>query len=261
MFTDARISAAMQTMVNEIDAPPVPLFDIQRKISQPQTVVRFVPRYLQLAMATAAIMALVVFVFRSSSLGVVQTIEARYRAAVQAMGGIAPAERPPQALMPALSPQIATRATAQSRVPFTLVTPAGLPRDTVAAKIQTTPVAVYSKATHTWRIASQVVTFSYERAGGRSFDLMAERFDPRGEAPGRYLFEAKDPTADGRPVIVKHERFTWRNGDQTMTAVEWGITASEIAAIQAAMHGVSLPRRELHAPGSGTTTFIRLRTP
>lgn len=260
MFTDARIGAALKRMVTAIDAPPVPLLEIQGKISQPQTVVRSVPRYLQLALATAAMIAIAVLAFPSNSLGVVQTIEARYRAVVQAMGGIPPAVAPPKSLLPALSPQNATPTTAQSRVSFKLVTPAGLPHDIVSAKIQTTPVAVYSKTAHAWGVGSKIVTYYYDRAGGRSFDLTAERYNPR-EPPARYMFEAKDPTADGRPVIIKHEKFAWRNGNQTMTVVEGeGITASEIEAIRVAMHGVALPTRELHTPTSGTR-FIILRKP
>lgn len=70
--------------------------------------------------------------------------------------------------------------------------------------IRTTPTGVYSKETHAWRVGPPEVTFVYRRAGGREFVLIADRYDPHGEQPPKYMFEAKNPTADGRPVLVKH---------------------------------------------------------
>lgn len=262
MFADARIRAALHAMIRGIDAPPVPLPHIQRKLSQPQPSLRYTSRYLRLTIATVAVMAVLVVALPSISPALVQSIEARYRAALQAMGGIAPPPAP-ESLVSALSPQNATLATAQSRVRFTIVPPAGLPNDIASEKIQTTPTGVYSKITRSWRVGSPVVSFFYRRAGGRSFMLIADRFDPQSQLPSKYMFEAKDPAPDGRPVLVKHEMFAWRNGNQIMTVVEGrGISGSEIKAIRAAMHGVVLAQRGLHVPASGTSLkFLRITKP
>jgi len=253
MFTDARISAALRNMIQGIDAPPVPLSEIQRKVAQLQPAPRYVPRYLRPAIAVTAVIAVVFVVFSSSSVAVIQTIEARYRAALQALGGIAPPPVP-KSINSSLSSQRATLSTAQSRVRFTIIPPAGLPSDVVSSSIQTTPTAVYSKATHSWHVGPRAVNFSYRRAGGRWFALVAERFDPQSGFPPKYMFEPKPPAPDGHPVLTKYEHFAWRNGNQMMSATaDEGISAPEIAAIRLAMSGIALPRRELHGPDKGTS--------
>jgi hypothetical protein len=256
MFTDARISAALESMVHGVDAPPMPLADIQRKIAQPQPAVRHASRYFRLAIATMGIIAVIFVALRSDSLSFIRDIEDRYRAALQAKGGFAPPPAP-ESLWRAVQKQAwslpdATLATAQSRVPFTIVPPAGLPRNVVSARIRTAPTGVYSTVSHSWQIGPSAVTFIYRLAGGRSFDLLADRFDPKSSPPGKYIFEAMDPTPDGRPVLLKHEVFYWRNGDQIMSAIEGvGISAREIEAIRVAMHGVALPRRWPYHPEPG----------
>jgi hypothetical protein len=261
MYTDARISTALETMIRGIDAPPVPLSEILRKVRQPQPVPRYTSPYVRVALGAAAAIAVTVITLPSISPAFVQTIEERYRAALQALGGIAPPPAP-KSFVAMLSSKDATLATAQSRVNFTIVPPAGLPKDIASAKIWTTPTGVYSQANRSWRVGSPAVTFFYQRANG-SFSLLADRFDPRAGMPGKYMFEARDPGSDGRPVLIKHERFAWRNGDQIMTAIEnEDVSASEIDAIRVAMHGVALPRRELHAPDPGTShTLYRIDKP
>ncbi len=215
-------------------------------------------RYLPLAIAAALINALVFVALPSHSLIFIQTIEARYRAALQAKGGFAPPP-PPESLRQSVLKQAwsspdATLATAQSRVPFTIVPPAGLPHDVMSAKIRTAPTWVYSTVTHSWRIGPSTATFIYRRPGGRSFELLADRFDPQSGPPSKYIFEAKDPTPDGQPVLVRHELFAWRNGNQIMSVVEGdGISTREIEAIRNAMHGVALPGRWPYAPEPGTS--------
>ncbi|HEV7180583.1 MAG TPA: hypothetical protein VGN11_11985 [Candidatus Baltobacteraceae bacterium] len=258
MYTDARIKTALEILFQAIDAPPVSLADIRRKISQPQPVVRHAPPYARLAFAAAAVIAALVVTLPSMSPAFVETIEARYRAALQALGGIAPPSAP-QSVIAKLVPQITTLAAAQSRVRFTIVPPSGLPSDVVSSAIQTTPEGVYSKETRSWRVGSSDVIFAYRRAGGREFILLADHYDAHGELPSKYMFEAKNPTAGGRPVLVKHEQFAWRNGDQLMTATEGSqISAAEILAIQTAMHGIAVPRRELHTPETGMTMKLRV---
>ncbi|MEO6835635.1 MAG: hypothetical protein ABI231_06990, partial [Candidatus Tumulicola sp.] len=179
--------------------------------------------------------------------------EERYRTALQALGGIA-APAAPASLKSSLKSQTVTLATAQSRVRFTIVPPAGLPKDVVSEKIVTTPTGVFSKATHAWRVGSPALTFTYRRAGGNTFVLLADRYDPQDGLPPKYMFEALDPAPDGRPVLVKHEHFAWRNGSQVMSVnAGEGLSAAEIGSIRLAMHGVALLRRELHAPSSGTS--------
>lgn len=240
MFTDARITAALQTMVHGIDAPTVPLSEIQRKISQPQPVQRHSSRYSIIGTAAAAA-ALLVVAFPSIAPGFVQSVEARIAAVLQWQ----PPPPPPQWLTSAMSSQTATLATAQSRVPFKIVPPAGLPADIVSAKILTTSTVLYSKATHSWRKGTPDVAFTYRRADGRSFTLLADQFDPQAGPPPKYMFQDMGPAPDGRPVLVKHEHFAWRNGNQVMTVSEDdNISAREIEGIRVAMGGVALPRAE-----------------
>jgi len=152
----------------------------------------------------------------------------------------------------ALSSHNLTLAAAQARVLFKIAPPAGLPRDIVSAKILTAPTGVYSTLTHSWQTGPSTVTFIYRRAGGRSFSLLADRFDPRSGPESKYMIEAKEPTPDGQPVVVKHEKFAWRNGSQIMTAIEGeGITSAEIEAIRTAMNGVALPSRWPNPPEPG----------
>jgi len=254
MFTDARISAALETMVHGIDVPPVPLLEIQRKVSREQAAPRYISRYLMLA-AGAAAAAVLVVALPSIAPGFVQTVEERIAGVLQWQ----PPPPAPRLLTSAMS-KSATLATAQSRVPFTIVPPAGLPNDIVSAKISTTPSAIYTKTTRSWRAGSPEVTFTYHRADGRSFFLMADRFDPQtGPAP-KYIFEDKGQAPDGHAMLVKHQHFAWRNGNQVMTATEGaGLSAPEIEAIRVAMRGVALPRAETRAQlGSGTLVKLHL---
>ncbi|MDQ6825355.1 MAG: hypothetical protein M3007_07830 [Candidatus Eremiobacteraeota bacterium] len=257
MYTDERINAALETMLGGIDAPPVPLPDIRRKIAQPQAVVRHTPRYLRLAIATVGIIAIVFVALPSQSLNFIQSLEARYRAALQAKGGYAPPPIPESLQLEVLkqaerSPDVSLT-NAQSRVPFTIVPPTGLPHDIVSARIRTAPTWVYSTESQSWRVGPSFVTFIYRRSGHRSFQILADQFDPKSGSPGKYVFEAKPPAPNGSPVIVRHEIFHWRNGDQVMSAIAGAdISAPEIHTIVAAMHGVAIPGSwPAHTPAPG----------
>ncbi|MDQ2992234.1 MAG: hypothetical protein M3R30_05385 [Candidatus Eremiobacteraeota bacterium] len=253
MFTDARIGDALDTMVRGLVVPPVPLAAIHRKISQPRPAAPRLPSYVRLALAAAALIAIAIVAFPSTSAALIQSVEARYRAALQALGGTAPPPAP-QALISSLHVRSATLASARSRVRFTIVPPAGLPQDVVSIQIDTAPTGVYSKATRSWSVGSPSVTFSYRRSGGRAFSLRADRYDPQATLTGKYMFEALDPGPDGRPRLLRHRQFAWRNGNQIMTVIEdAGIGSREIEAIRQAMHGVILPQRDLHAPDRGAS--------
>jgi hypothetical protein len=249
MYTDSRISAAIEAMLDEITVPPVPLTEIQRKIAHSKPAKVRMSGYLRFAIASG-IVACLLAILSSSGLirAVALNVEDRYRAALEARGGFAP-PAPPEALWQEVlkqassSPNV-TFAEAQSLVPFAITPPAGLPRDVVSARIRTTPTLVYSPVTHSWRVGSRIVWFIYRRSGGSTFQLVADQFDPNIAPPGKYIFEAKDPTPDGRPVIVRHLRLVWRNGDQVTSATaDMGISAPEIEAIRSAMHGVLVPGR------------------
>jgi len=256
MSADARIPTALDAMIRGIVAPPVPLDAIHRRARSARATRAAFP-FLRVAIAAAALLAIGIVAFPSASSALIQGIEARYRAALQALGGVA-GPPVPRTIIASLQSQstAATLQGARSRVRFTLVPPVGLPRDVVAETIRTAPSGTYSKATRAWTIGPVYVTFTYRRADGRTFDLRAERYDPQAAPTGRYMFEALDPAADGSPRIVRHRRLVWRNGDQTMTAIAQGIGVAEIESIRHAMHGIALPQRGAHANGSGSRSTV-----
>ena len=258
MFPDLRIRTAVETMIGAIDAPPVPWANIRHRISQPQTVKRPAPPYARFAIAASLVLVAMSFAFPSASQALIQSIEERYRAALHAMGGYAPPPVP-TSFASTLTPTVTTLADARSRVPFTIVEPAGLPSDVVSQKIAVAPTGVYSEKTHTWGAGPPMVTFTYHRAHGHWFALVATSFDAA-YVPSQYLFEAQDEMAHGRPVIVRRENFAWRNGNQLMSiAVSNGISASEIDAIRLAMSGTPLVLQKKSTRGSGG--FVRLIKP
>jgi hypothetical protein len=250
MFTDASIGAAAESMLASINVPPIAMSEILRRAKASPRGVYAWPAFARPAIAAAAVVALGLVALPSVAPAVVQSVEAQYRAALQALGGIAPPS-PPHEFVAKLTPQTVTLAQAQSSVRFTIVQPAGLPSDVVSSSIHTAPMGFYAKASHAWRVGAARVTFAYHRTDGREFVLIAAPYDPK-DPPARYFFEAKDQARDGRPVLVKHELFAWRNGSQVLTAIEGSdISATEIAAIQLAMHGTPVARRALHGSASG----------
>lgn len=259
MSIDTRLTVDMKNLMTAIDAPAPQIDAINRKMlgSNPD-VVR--PRTRRpLALAAAAAVTIAVLVLPQVSPALVQSLEMRYREALSALGGNAP-PAPPQWIRDRLtvSESDATLASAQSRVQFTLTAPSGLPKDVVSSSIETAPVGIYSRERKSWQVGGAEVRFIYRRADGKSFMLLASQYDPA-LLPSRYLFEAKDPDASGKPVLIKHERFAWRNGDQLLTAQTGGASATEIAAIRAAMHGEPVALRA-HVPnehGSGTVRLLQ----
>ncbi len=237
MFIDARITAALDTMLGGIEAPPVPLAKIRRKTAQSRPIVGSASRFYPPAVAAAAAV-LLVFALPAVAPGFTQTIQAEIAAILHWK----PPPPPPKSVASALRSQTGSLAAAQARVSFKIVAPAGLPKNVVSEKIVMTPTGVYSKIKHLWSVGSPAVTFIYRRADGRTFMLMADRFDPREGPPSKYMFEDMDRMQNGREVIVRRERFTWRNGDQSMSAVAGeGISASEIAGVRIAMDGIAVP--------------------
>jgi hypothetical protein len=235
MFTDARIAAAFESLLGEMQPPPVPLAAIRGKTACPHPFPRRRPS-LRFAAAAAAVAVLVCLVVPSVAPGLAQTVESEIQALLQWK----PPPPAPRSVWSAMRPAAQTLATAQAQVAFKIVPPAGLPSDVVSEKISTIAAGVYSKATHSWSVGSRAVTFNYRRADGRSFMLTAHRFDSREGPPSKYIFNADEHDARGLPV--RHDVYTWRNGDQAMSGVAGeGISATEIAAIRGAMRGVVVP--------------------
>jgi hypothetical protein len=237
MYNDARIRSAVTTMIDGIAPPPVPLLAILRSAAR-SPVATEIPavHWLRSVAAAAAIVGVIAIGVPLIAPGVVESVEARI---AQILRWIPPSVPTPHWLTSQLRPQEATLAGAQARVPFTIVPPVGLPRDVTVLSIATSPSGVYDKLTGKWQLGSQVVYFSYRRSGSRSFTLLADRFDPRTGPPSQYQYEDTGRLRDGMPVLVRHEKFTWRNRDQVMTAIDdASISADEIQAIRNAMHGV-----------------------
>ncbi|MBV9647430.1 MAG: hypothetical protein JO043_08210 [Candidatus Eremiobacteraeota bacterium] len=250
MFPDAVLPQRLEAMLDGIVAPPAPLDAIRSKMLFARSEQRQRARSLRVALVAASVIAVLACVaMPMRSVGLVQAIEARYRAALRALGGEAPPPAP-AALVSHLISHDVTLTKAQSHVNFTIVPPVGLPPDVVAVRIVMANTGVYSRTWHTWTVGPPSVTFVCRRRNGNSFQLLADRFDPHEGSPPKYLFEAKDDAQTSGPlVLVRHEHFAWRNGDQVMSATESNaLRASEIESIRAAMHGIALPRRNLHAP-------------
>jgi len=253
MFADTRISPAVEAMLRGIDVPPVPLEAILRRAAQPETVSRSLPRHL---VAAAAVTVLLAAAVPAISPAFVQSIEARLQS-------LLPRHPPPHSITAVMQTHTGSLAMAQSRVHFTIVPPAGLPKDVTSATISTTPTAVYSKETRSWRVGPSDVQFTYRRSDGRSFFLIADRFDPKYCPPAKYIFDADGTAPDGHRITVKRKNFAWRNGDQVMgTNENEDISAREIESIRTAMHGIALPQRATLSPCKNQTTKqIRIVAP
>lgn len=236
MLTEARIAAAFEGLLAAIPVPPMPA----RKPSMPARK-RSHLRGLALTSAAAAVIALVVPVVAP---GLTQGLEARWAALIR----WTPPPPPPQTVSSKIVVRPGTLAAAQQRVDFPIVEPQGLPADVVSQRIVTVPTAVYTISTRRWNVASPAVFFTYVRHGNATFTLRAERFDPRTGPPSKYIFDAHE-RVNGLPV--RHDRYTWRNGEQVMTAVAGeGLSGAEIANIMRAMAGT--PVAETWPPRDGS---------
>lgn len=249
MFADTRLSSAMESMMRGIAVPPAPTAAIRVRMAAALPVPRRARvSVLRYAIAAAAVVALFCAVFPKASLALVDRFERivvdSYAAAYKVMGWTPPSP-PPKALERSISSERVTLAVAQSKVPFTIVVPSGVPSDATLASIHTLPVLIYDKTTGRWSKGAPAIDFRYRRAGKREFELMAGEDDPRLGPTSKYIYVAND-LPEGKVELIKHERFQWKNGNQLTTAIEDdGISAAEIGAIRAAMHGepiAHLPR-------------------
>ena len=153
--------------------------------------------------------------FRPSSLGLVRIVVSSYQDVIKVIGWTPPAGDPKSSVRGTAQ---ADAAAAQAYLDFALVPPSGLPADVVATKIWTIPTQIYTKATHVWETGPAFALFTYRRAGGRSFSILADRFDPRTGTPSKYMFLSQD-LPGGRTALTRYEKFIWRNGDQVTSIV------------------------------------------
>lgn len=237
MFADARIKSAVETIVTSVDVPPMQWHAIAARIAQPQPVERRASHVLRAAVAAAACLAVVFVAFPASSLGLVRIVVSSYQDVLKVIGWTPPAGAPKSSVRGTAQ---ADAAGARKYLDFALVPPSGLPADVVSTKIWTIPTQIYTKATHVWETGPAFALFTYRRAGGRSFSILADRFDARTGTPSKYMFLSQD-LPGGRTALTRYEKFIWRNGDQVTSIIEGdGISASEIAAIRQSMNGVPI---------------------
>jgi hypothetical protein len=251
MYADSRIRSGLEAMLHQIEVPSVPLLNIQQRMLRPRALTRR-SKGSYLRSAAAAAVAVIAVSFPIVAPSVVQSVRERIAEILQ---WTPPPVQPPRWLTSGFKHQTTTLAVAQTIVPFRIVPPAGLPGDVTSLTIETSTTGLYVKATRSWEKGTPAVFFNYQRSHGRSFSLLADRFDPREGPQGEYMFLDTGKMRDGIPVVIRFQKFIWRNGDQVMSVVADGISAGEIAAIRTAMHGTVVPPAQTRAEAdSGTVS-------
>ncbi|MBV8283407.1 MAG: hypothetical protein JO175_02095 [Candidatus Eremiobacteraeota bacterium] len=233
-------------MLSTIAVPPVPLAAILARASvvPPEGTRAFAPRsrpYLRFAVAAAAALVLTCALLPRASLAVFERFVFESGAAADRFfhqhSTWTPPPPPPETLERQLSFERVSLAAAQAKVRFAIVPPVGVPADAALTAIETVPVLVYDKSTKSWAKGSPALSFEYRRSRGREFSLWAEEDDARTGVPPKYMWDAED-LPGGKVSLTKYAHFAWVNGGQMTSATEGdGISAAEIAAIRAAMHG------------------------
>jgi hypothetical protein len=256
MITDEQLHDDFTALLQGVEAPEISLERIHRRVRAPMHHDR---RPFAIGAAAAAALAAAV-ALPIASPGVVQTLEQKIAAILH---WTPPTVKPPASLYKAMQPQTVSLDEAQKRVNFTIVPPKGVPSDATGPSITIAPIGVYSETTHTWSTGPYVVFFAYKRAGGQSFLVSAASTSNQSGwvgPPSKYTFEDRGVDKAGNPILVRHERFVWRNGDQNMTMIaDVGITAAEILAIQNAMHGTLIPG--VWPPKHGGADMVRIPKP
>jgi hypothetical protein len=237
MPAESRIARVLESMLSAIDSPPSPTRAIlDRAAAALPAEPRRIRPYARFALVAAATIALVFAIFPKTSVALIERIVVDSYAAAYRVIGWTPPPNPPKALDKAAESEQVSLAAAQTRVPFRIVPPAGLPSDAVLTGIHTMPVLSYDEAKHVWSKDSPTLAFEYRRADGRAFQLVAEKDDPRTGAPPRSIFEAED-LPGGKVALTRRAHYAWTNGDQMISVNANGITVAEIKAICAAMNG------------------------
>lgn len=250
MDKEALLRAEMRSIVETVNVPPISLDAIHRKMATPIS-----PRPTQLAQYAALAAALLLVVVPLTSRSVVPTLQAKINELLHITSTPPPL---PQRMQDSVNPTEVTLDQAQAKVHFSIVAPAGLPSDVTTSKITLTPSLVYGPLTHGWQAGQNAVEFGYSRSDHRFFRIEASAYDPKAQPPSKYMFEADEVDAKGMPR--RYERFYWRNGNQMMSVVAEGISATEIAAIREAMRGEPIatvwpPKR------AGNGFFMKLGNP
>jgi hypothetical protein len=234
MAVDSELTQGFASMLGSIDVPGVSLARIHQHAQ-----VNAPPQQARFAIAAAAAALLVAVALPIASPGVVQTLAEKIAAILHWTPPSAPT---PRSVYNAMKPHTVTLEQARARVTFTVTAPVGLPADASGATIMVAPTGVFSRTTRTWRVGPSALQFFYRRSGGRSFVLTAVPASTQTTPPSKYMFEDRGVDAAGNPILVRYDRFVWRNGDQIMSADAGdGISAAEIGAIESAMHGTPVP--------------------
>ncbi len=232
MFDDRKMRAAAAAMLAQISVPPLPSQAIQRRLAeaQPPAASR-APRY---SLAVVAAVLLAILLVPAVAPGFTQSLRDEIRELLQ----WTPPSAAPKRVWRAMRPQTVTLEQARARAPFTLAPPVGLPRDATGETIATISPGLFSKSRASWSVGAASITFRYRRRNGRQFAIWASGYDPREAPPSKYMFEDMDTMRNGHEVIIRRDRYTWRNGSQVTSAIVGeGLNAAEIVAIRAAMHG------------------------
>lgn len=236
MLSEKRIASGLDAAMQTIEPPPVPLARIRELAAAFGRAPARGTKPFGVAAAAVVAMFLAIAVPLIGS-GFVQSVEAQ----IESLLRWKPPPPAPPAIWSAMRQVPVTFPEARSRVSFALVAPAGVPDDVISQSIYIAPTGVFSTKTRTWSVGPSVVTFVYRRARGRSFSVTAERFDPTAGPPSKYMFEDMDRKQNGREVILRRDKITWRNGDQVMTAITGdGVDAAEIATMRNAMRGITV---------------------
>ena len=212
MLDDAQITAALRATLGRIDVPPVALAAIHTRMARtPRREPRRAGFSFALTAAAAAV-AVAIVALPTMAPGLTQNVEAQ----IEAILRWKPPPPAPAAVESAMRSHTATLAQAQARVNFKIVAPAGLPKDVVSETVTTVPTGVYSRTTRSWSAGSPAVWFVYRRRGGRSFTLLADRFDPREGPPSKYMF-LDEGKRNGREIVKRHDTLRLakrRSGDE-----------------------------------------------
>lgn len=232
MFDDRRMRAATAAMLAQVSVPPLPSQALRRRVSEAHApaVYRSRPNLL----AVAAAVGLAILLVPAVAPGFTQSLRNEIRELLH----WTPPPPAPKRVWQAMRPQTVTLEQARARASFTLVPPAGLPHDATGETIATISPGVFSKSRASWSVGASSITFTYRRRNGRQFTIWASGYDPREAPPSKYIFEDMDTMQNGHEVIIRRDRYTWRNGSQVTSAIVGeGLREAEVVAIRAAMHG------------------------
>lgn len=234
MILEQSLRDGLSAVLDGLAVPDAPISSIRARIGAPSSVpVAFTPFR---ALAIAASVALIATVATPLvTPGFTASLEQRV---AQILHWSPPAVPLPASLRPVLQGHAIGLSAAQHAVDFSIVPPDGLPSGSALAWIRLASTGEYSAKTHHWSTGSKYVEFGYRSADGGTFTLTASSTSMLTQAPSRYMLEERGTDKNGNPILLRRERFVWRNGDQIMTAIVGDyLSVNEIMAVRDAMHG------------------------